>query len=184
MLRRADNVSIHFVPDRWSHYGEIHIAVGAARTVTGWCHRDEFSRAARVHEHRPQFVIRWSERTYWQFRGRFYWDNDELSDRQVHALIATRQDRERARVRRAEQIYTADARLAGSVRPRRSISDDVRHLVFTRDRGRCQHCGSQTELQFDHIIPHSMGGGSGPENLQLLCGPCNRRKSAGLSVGS
>jgi 5-methylcytosine-specific restriction endonuclease McrA len=44
------------------------------------------------------------------------------------------------------------------------------------------HCGAQTELQYDHIIPVVMGGSSNQENLQVLCGPCSRRKSAGLTI--
>jgi 5-methylcytosine-specific restriction endonuclease McrA len=62
------------------------------------------------------------------------------------------------------------------------IPDDVKQLVWMRDRGRCVHCGAQTELQFDHVISVAMGCSGNPENLQVLCGPCNRRKSAGLAI--
>jgi 5-methylcytosine-specific restriction endonuclease McrA len=62
------------------------------------------------------------------------------------------------------------------------IPDDVKHLVWTRDQGRCRNCGATAELQFDHVIPVAMGGGSGPENLQVLCGPCNRRKGASVTM--
>ena len=62
------------------------------------------------------------------------------------------------------------------------IPDDVKQLVWMRDGGRCRNCGAQAELQFDHIIPVTMGGSSEPANLQILCGPCNRRKSAGLTM--
>jgi 5-methylcytosine-specific restriction endonuclease McrA len=31
-------------------------------------------------------------------------------------------------------------------------------------------------LELDHIHPERLGGGDGPENIQLLCRPCNRRK--------
>lgn len=32
------------------------------------------------------------------------------------------------------------------------------------------------KLEIDHIIPECNGGSSEPENLQLLCRGCNRRK--------
>ncbi|WP_418789557.1 HNH endonuclease [Paenarthrobacter ilicis] len=65
---------------------------------------------------------------------------------------------------------------------RRAIPDDVKQYVWTRDEGQCRACGSTGELQYDHVIPISKGGSNNVENLQILCGPCNRRKSAGLTT--
>ena len=60
----------------------------------------------------------------------------------------------------------------------RSIPQDVKIAVAARDGGRCRQCGSTTELHFDHVIPWSKGGANTVTNIQLLCGPCNRRKGA------
>lgn len=42
----------------------------------------------------------------------------------------------------------------------------------------CVNCGWDEDLQVDHIQPRSRGGGDEIENLQALCGPCNRSKRA------
>jgi 5-methylcytosine-specific restriction endonuclease McrA len=42
------------------------------------------------------------------------------------------------------------------------------------------HLRLQSEFQYDHIIPVSVRGGSTEDNLQILCGPCNRRKGASI----
>ena len=60
----------------------------------------------------------------------------------------------------------------------RRISQKVKDLVWNRDGGKCVECGSNENLDFDHIIPHSKGGANTYRNIQLLCEPCNRSKSA------
>lgn len=45
-----------------------------------------------------------------------------------------------------------------------------------RDRFTCQYCGSvfhESQLTFDHVHPHSMGGGKNWENIVAACQPCN-----------
>lgn len=41
---------------------------------------------------------------------------------------------------------------------------------------RCANCGSVEALAIDHVLPIARGGRSELENLQLLCGACNRLK--------
>ena len=59
----------------------------------------------------------------------------------------------------------------------RYISATTKKIVFTRDGGVCQCCGSSYRLEYDHITPFSCGGNSSPSNIQLLCMKCNRSKS-------
>ena len=60
---------------------------------------------------------------------------------------------------------------------RKPIPQNVKDQVWNRDGGKCIQCGSNENLEFDHIIPHSKGGADTYRNLQLLCQPCNGRKS-------
>lgn len=57
------------------------------------------------------------------------------------------------------------------------IPQDVLDKVWNRDGGRCVKCGSQENLEFDHIIPFSKGGANTYRNLQILCKKCNIDKS-------
>ena len=60
----------------------------------------------------------------------------------------------------------------------RSIPQDVKIAVSVRDQGMCVQCGSTQDLHYDHKIPWSRGGTNTVNNIQLLCGRCNRIKGA------
>jgi hypothetical protein len=59
----------------------------------------------------------------------------------------------------------------------RSIPQAIKNAVWERDGGRCsfvagdgRRCGDQSWLEFDHITPWALGGGSEePANIRLLC---------------
>jgi hypothetical protein len=59
---------------------------------------------------------------------------------------------------------------------REPIPQDIMDKVWNRDGGKCVKCGSQENLEFDHIIPFSKGGATTYRNLQLLCKNCNLEK--------
>ncbi|WP_428194571.1 HNH endonuclease, partial [Deinococcus saxicola] len=56
------------------------------------------------------------------------------------------------------------------------VPTDVKRAVKKRDGSMCLCCGSTARLQVDHIQPRYLGGSHDPENLQTLCGVCNRLK--------
>ena len=62
----------------------------------------------------------------------------------------------------------------------RAFSDNQKRAAFERQEGICPKCGGHFALggmEADHITPWSEGGKTIPENCQMLCKDCNRRKS-------
>lgn len=59
----------------------------------------------------------------------------------------------------------------------RYVPDAVKAVVYQRDGGHCVECGYiGPYIEYDHIQPRSKGGLTTADNLQLLCGQCNRKK--------
>ena len=53
--------------------------------------------------------------------------------------------------------------------------------AYERQHGVCPLCGTHfelSEMEADHVTPWRDGGRTVPENCQMLCRDCNRRKGA------
>lgn len=62
----------------------------------------------------------------------------------------------------------------------RAFSDGMKQKLYERQGGICPHCKEKfpiEQMEGDHITPWSQGGKTVPENGQMLCRNCNRRKS-------
>jgi 5-methylcytosine-specific restriction endonuclease McrA len=125
----------------------------------------------------PVALIEAEGRRWWWYRDCFYWEDDGLSAHDVMALVV---ERERRKQRKLERAHAAMHQELNGAPRREPIPRDVRLVVWQRDGGRCVQCAGDFELQYDHVIPFSMGGASSVENLQLLCADCNRAKGAAL----
>lgn len=63
----------------------------------------------------------------------------------------------------------------------RAFTDSQKRTAYEKQGGICKKCGKHfeiDEMQGDHITPWSKGGHTLPENLQMLCNTCNRKKSS------
>lgn len=62
----------------------------------------------------------------------------------------------------------------------RSFSESQRRAAYERQSGVCPSCGEHFEfsdMEGDHITPWHLGGKTLPDNCQMLCKDCNRRKA-------
>lgn len=62
----------------------------------------------------------------------------------------------------------------------RAFDEKTRRKIYEQQGGVCVKCRGTFafgEMQADHITPWSHGGTTTPDNCQMLCADCNRRKS-------
>ena len=139
---------------------------------------DEYEHLRQSQLSRPQCVLTAEGRSWWWYQGQFYVENDGYSQEEVKLLLWDRHQKREHKLQRLRKEILSEHATEQARRER--IPEDVRVFVWKRDGGRCVHCGSQENLEFDHIIPLAKGGSSTSRNVQLLCETCNRRKSANL----
>jgi hypothetical protein len=62
-----------------------------------------------------------------------------------------------------------------------AVTKRTRFEVLRRDGYRCRYCGTVAadgELTIDHVLPVSLGGSDGPDNLVAACQGCNAGKAS------
>jgi hypothetical protein len=117
----------------------------------------------------PVFVARSRQRQWWWWRNEFYWESGDCGPEDVAALLIMLERNDGQGIE-----WELDAHLA------EPIPQDVKRVVHERDLARCVACGSDELIQYDHVLPWSMGGGNEPHNIRLLCARCNRRRAISL----
>lgn len=81
------------------------------------------------------------------------------------------------------RAYAKDPTMRANHRHRRRAAEgnfkrqDIEAIALRQDH-RCNYCGAMGKLHIDHIMPIKLGGTNWPDNLQLLCRPCNQAKGS------
>lgn len=113
------------------------------------------------------------------FHDLLYECSGPYKEDEFKALVIGEFDRERRHLERLHCIgQDASGLSVGSLRER--IPEKVRMEVWRRDGGKCVRCESREKLEYDHIIPVSLGGSNTARNIELLCEKCNRSKGASI----
>lgn len=64
-----------------------------------------------------------------------------------------------------------------------SFTAEEWRAIKGRQNGRCALCQAECDLTVDHIVPLARGGTNFADNIQGLCGTCNRSKGDKLDYG-
>jgi 5-methylcytosine-specific restriction endonuclease McrA len=140
---------------------------------------DQWSQVAAAQLDAPQYLATWRDRDFWWYGDAFYWSTaGAYESEDVTAVLFKRHRQNERELEHAHAVLAAST--SPAARKREPIPRDVKQAVWERDEGKCVECGSDFDIQFDHIIPFSMGGASTVENFQLLCARCNQAKGGRL----
>jgi hypothetical protein len=108
----------------------------------------------------------------------WYFTKSKIDPEDMIVLIEETERRKNERLKREIKRAKGRQEHSNQENSRETIPEDVQIFVWNRDGGKCVKCGSNKNLEFDHIIPLSKGGNNTSRNLQLLCESCNRAKGA------
>jgi hypothetical protein len=133
----------------------------------------------------PMPLFEMAKHGWWAFRGNFikcdpkaegFFGRERLTMLIKHRVL--REEQRWAKIERDIEAFENFDRLPAL--RREPIPRSVRLFVWQRDEGKCVECGSQADLEYDHLIPVVKGGANTERNIRLLCEPCNRRKGANI----
>ena len=133
----------------------------------------------RLSEEKPVPMICLSTREDWIYKGIHYSTSGPYSDEELSLLILDEFDKERQLFEKLKQKHINGLEELDFKRQR--IPEAVRIEVWRRDGGICARCSSRENLEYDHIVPVSKGGGNTARNIELLCEKCNRSKSNNIA---
>lgn len=150
--------------------------------------------AKRSRDRYPERVAARNERYYEANRDRLNAEEKARRDANIEAYRARERaynERNREKRRAYNREYYAKYpekfdtyRATRRQRLEAVEKEDIKRLeIFERDGGQCRLCGitlTPDTFELDHIVPLKLGGPHIWSNVQVLCGPCNRRKSAKL----
>jgi hypothetical protein len=141
---------------------------------------DDFEKIKAAMQSAPIFVMSDDSagKKWWLYCGVGFVENEYLDAQGVYALAHADEERRQRKLQNA--MDTAHYRQDTPAGTSRAIPAHVKQEVYNRDGGRCCKCGSNINLEFDHIIPFSKGGSNTARNIQLLCLMCNRAKRASI----
>src|SRR6266849_915602 len=103
----------------------------------------------------------------WAFNGLFFLTDSRIESDQRRMVF-------KFRLEVSEGLEDSSSPTREELLHNRVIPSAVKLEVWTRDKGRCVLCGSQTNIHFYHELPFSKGGSSLlAKNIRLLCAKHN-----------
>jgi hypothetical protein len=166
-------------------------------TALSWISNGEIERYMSIHQHDPnanelwthfQNVIGWVRLTFTTYRKEMKgvdWGN--LYNKYKDKMFDTVKLEQEIQVLMMDDDVTRKSGIYPYVLTRnekylsiRTFTESQKRVAYERQNGICPKCGKHFELkemEADHITPWSKGGKTVPENCQMLCQECNRRKS-------
>lgn len=167
-------------------------------TALTWISKDNIEKYMSAHQHDPNAnelwtyfrnIIEWVQGTFVKYRkemkglswGELYdiykdkmFDTAAL-EKEIAALMIDDE------IQNKKGIYLYVLTRNNKYLNLRTFTESQKRQAYEKQKGVCKNCGKQfafEQMQGDHIDPWSKGGKTIPENCQMLCAECNRRKSA------
>ena len=167
------------------------------QTAISWISSGEIEKYMSVHQQDPNAnelwmyfrnVIEWVELTFTTYRREMKGiDWGGLYDKFKGEMFDTAELEQEIQVLMMDDDVTSKKGVYPYVLTRnekylsiRAFTESQKRAVYEKQKGVCRKCGKHfelSEMEADHITPWSRGGKTNPENCQMLCLECNRRKS-------